>query len=60
VLIKGIFWQLFAPRQTAEKPIVGAQVLKHTLIFSLKRLLRSSLILFQDLDGIAWLDDAAL
>ncbi|MDI3535823.1 MAG: hypothetical protein PWP16_1104 [Eubacteriaceae bacterium] len=32
VLINNISEQLFAPRQTAEKPIVGAQVLKIAMI----------------------------
>jgi hypothetical protein len=36
VLIFDVFQQLFAPRRTTEKPIVGAQVDKINLDFSLK------------------------
>jgi len=35
MLIIGIFQQLFAPRRTTEKPIVGAQVFKMKVVLSL-------------------------
>jgi 5-(carboxyamino)imidazole ribonucleotide mutase len=37
VLIIGVFEQLFAPRQTTEKPIVGAQVFNINFVFSLRQ-----------------------